>query len=132
MITHASLVYQRSVSRKDFTMIDIIAKETIHLRETTYLFQGEEHGEVPVSFFWLHTLPGRGPVLHLHPYKEIFVMQQGQATFTIGDETLEVHGGQIVVAPANTPHKFRNSGAEPLLMISIHLNKCVIQQKLEE
>ncbi len=113
-------------------MNDIIARENIQISETTYRFQGGEHGDIPVSFFWMLTLPGRGPVLHLHPYKEVFVMQQGQATFTIGDETLEVHGGQIVVAPANTPHKFRNSGEEPLLMISLHPNKHVIQQNLEE
>lgn len=59
-------------------------------------------------------------------------MQQGQATFTIGDTTLEVRGGEIVVAPANTPHKFKNSGEEPLQMISIQPTKEVIQEWLED
>lgn len=96
------------------------------------LFQGRAYGDIPISFFWVFTLPGRGPGLHIHPYEEVFVMQQGLATFTIGDQTLEVRGGQIVVAPANTPHKFKNSGEEPLQMLSIHPSKQVIQENLED
>lgn len=109
----------------------IIPKEAIQISETTYRFQGGEHGGIPVSIFWVFTLPGQGPVLHLHPYEEVFVMQQGQATFTIGDTTLEVSGGQIVVAPASTPHKFKNSGEEPLQMVSVHPSQQVIQTNLE-
>ncbi len=112
-------------------MRNIIPKEKIQINETAYRFQGGEHGDIPISFFWLFTLPGRGPDLHVHPYEEVFVMQQGQATFTIGNETLEVKGGEIVVAPANTPHKFKNSGEKPLQMVSIHPSKQVIQRFLE-
>jgi len=36
-----------------------------------------------------------------------FIVQQGQATFTIGDTTQEVSGGSIVVALANTPTSSR-------------------------
>lgn len=109
----------------------IIPKENIQLNKTAYLFQGGEQGGVPISFFWVFTLPGGGPGLHIHPYEEVFVMQQGQATFTIGDTTFEVRGGEIVVAPANTPHKFKNSGEESLQMLSIHPSKQVIQENLE-
>jgi Mannose-6-phosphate isomerase len=110
----------------------IMPKEKIQLNETAYRFQGGEHGGIPFSFFWMFTSPGGGPGLHIHPYEEVFVMQQGQATFTIGDAMLEVHEGEIVVAPATTPHKFKNSGEEPLQMISIHPSKQVIQKFLEE
>jgi mannose-6-phosphate isomerase-like protein (cupin superfamily) len=110
----------------------VIPKENIQINETVYRFQGGEYGDIPVSFFWVFTLPGHGSsTLHMHPYEEVFVLQQGQATFTIGDTTLEVHGGEIVVAPANTPHKFKNSGEEPLQMISFHPSKQVIQTNLE-
>jgi len=37
--------------------------------------------------------PGGGPKLHKHPYEEIFVVQEGTATFTAGDETIKVEGG---------------------------------------
>lgn len=111
---------------------NIISKEELKRSETIYLFQGEEHGDVPISFFWLSTLPGRGPSLHVHPYQEVFILQQGQATFTVCDALLEVHGGEIVIVPTNTPHKFKNSGEEPLQMISIHVSKRVIQKMLED
>ena len=109
----------------------IIPKEKIQISETAYRFQGKEYDNVPVSFFWVFTLPGKGSVLHVHPYEEVFVVQQGQATFIVGDETLEAHGGEIVVAPANVPHKYTNSGEEPFQMISFHPNKEVIQTNLE-
>ncbi|GHO85772.1 cupin domain-containing protein [Dictyobacter formicarum] len=113
-------------------MTTIIPKEKIQINATAYRFQGAEYGGAPVSFFWVFTLPGRGPSLHVHPYQEVFVLQEGQATFTIGDATHEVHGGEIVIAPANTPHKFTNSGTEPLQMISIHPHKEIIQEWLED
>lgn len=113
-------------------MNNIIPKEKIQINKTAYRFQGSEYGGIPISFFWVFTLPGHGPDLHKHPYEEVFVLQQGQATFTIGDALLEVREGEIVIAPANTPHKFKNSGEEPLQMISIHPSKQVIQEWLEE
>ena len=109
----------------------IIPKENIR-RENTYLFQGGEYGGVPIAFFWLSTAPGRGVSLHKHPYEETFVLQKGQATFTVGDETLEVHGEVIIIVPSNTPHKFINSGEEPLQMLAIHANKEVITEWLED
>ncbi len=39
-------------------------------------------------------------MLHRHPYEEVFVVQEGTATFTAGDETIEAKGGQVVVVPA--------------------------------
>lgn len=110
----------------------IIAKEELRLNETAYRFQGAEYGGVPVSFFWVETLPGRGPSLHRHPYEEVFIVQHGQVLFTVGESQLKVNGGKIVIAPANTPHKFKNVGKEPLQMVSIHPNKEVIQEMLEE
>ncbi|EFH84138.1 cupin domain-containing protein [Ktedonobacter racemifer] len=110
----------------------IITKEQIRLNETAFRFQGGDYGDVPASFFWVFTQPGRGPGLHVHPYQEVFILQEGQATFTIGDETLELHAGEITIAPANTPHKFVNSGVAPLQMVSIHPSKHVIQEFLEQ
>lgn len=97
-----------------------------------YRFQGGEYGGVAISFFIVQTAPGRGPSLHVHPYQEVFVLQEGQATFTIGDSTIEVSDGHVVVAPANVPHKFKNSGAEPLQMITIHPSTEIIQEWLED
>lgn len=109
----------------------LIPKEDLRINETVFKFQGEEYGGVAGSFFWVFTLPGQGAKLHKHPYQEVFVLQAGRVTFTIGDITLEVSAGNVVVAPANTPHKFTNTGTEPLQMISFHPSSQVIQEDLE-
>ncbi|GCE10321.1 cupin domain-containing protein [Tengunoibacter tsumagoiensis] len=109
----------------------ILSKDELKLNETAYRFQGEDYGDLPFSFFWVFTVPGSGPGLHVHPYEEVFVLQKGQATFTVGEAQLEIQVGQIVIAPPNTPHKFINSGTEPLQLLSIHASKRVIQTFLE-
>ena len=85
----------------------------------SYRFDGVDH-TAPVSFFLLHSQPGEGPGLHRHPYAETFIVQEGEATFTIGDATVRVGEGQIVVAPADTPHAFVNSGSSVLRSLNIH------------
>lgn len=64
--------------------------------------------------------PGGGPRLHRHPYPETFVIQTGVALFTVGGCQIEARAGEIVVAPANTPHKFENRGPGPLESLNIH------------
>ena len=70
--------------------------------------------------------------MHRHPYAEVFLVQEGSATFTVGEETIDVTGGQIVVAPAGIPHKFVNSGAGPLRQIDIHANDRFVTEWLED
>ncbi len=52
------------------------------------------------------TKAGVGPRLHKHPYAETFIIRRGWATFTVGSEQFGGHAGQILVVPADTPHKF--------------------------
>lgn len=59
-------------------------------------------------------------------------MQEGSATFTVGEKTVDVTGGQIVVAPAGVPHKFVNSGVSPLRQIDIHANDRFVTEWLED
>src|SRR3954463_15050458 len=56
-------------------------------------FEGKDHG-ANVSFFLSTHAPGEGPRLHRHPYEETFVLLDGRATFTVGDETLEPAPGR--------------------------------------
>ncbi len=76
--------------------------------------------------------PRPSPKLHRHPYEEVFVMQEGTATFTAGDEIIEAHGGQIVVVPAGVPHKFVNTGAGRLRQIDIHASERFVTEWLED
>jgi mannose-6-phosphate isomerase-like protein (cupin superfamily) len=82
-------------------------------------FEGAEHGDIPATFFVVNARPGAGPELHTHPYTEIFVLRDGQARFWVGDEILNTHAGQIVLAPAHVPHRFVNTGDEPLRTVNI-------------
>jgi mannose-6-phosphate isomerase-like protein (cupin superfamily) len=53
---------------------------------------------------------GGGPRLHRHPYDETFVIYSGAALFTIGAEQIVARAGQILIAPALTPHRFATIG----------------------
>lgn len=100
-------------------MIRILDNADLVQGETSYEFRGHHH-DAGVSFIVIDAPPGSGPKLHKHPYEEVFVVQEGTVTFTVGDEVIEASGGQIVVVPAGAPHKFVNSGAGPLRQIDIH------------
>ena len=97
-----------------------------------HVFQGGEHGGIPISFFWVQASPGKGPKLHKHPYEEIFVILSGHATFTVGGHTIEVDGGHVVIGPAGVPHKFINGGEGTLRMINIQPGTEVITEWLED
>ena len=55
----------------------------------------------------------------------------GAATFTAGDEEVEVAGGHLVVVPPNTPHKLVNTGDGKLRMVTIHTNGTMVQEDLD-
>lgn len=81
-------------------------------------FNGHEHG-AQMSFFISEGSPGDGPRLHRHPYEETFIVEEGEALFTVGESTVLAGPGDILVVPAGTPHKFVCQ-AESNRQISIH------------
>jgi len=98
----------------------------------SFRFEGYQHGGLDASFFIIHYLqPGTGPVLHTHPYPEIFITLEGEARITLGDETQVIGAGDIVVVPANTPHTFVSQGDVPLKQVDIHLTDKMVQVDLE-
>ena len=113
-------------------MTYVISKDELPHSATAHRFEGYHYGDANVSFFLTHAPPGSGPSLHTHPYAEVFVVQEGHATFTAGDDTIEATAGQIVVVPADVPHKFVNSGIGGLRQISIHANERMVTEWLEE
>jgi len=64
----------------------------------SYEFVGEKQG-APFSAYIVTATPGQGPPLHTHPYVEVAFTLEGCATITVGDETLEVKAGGVVVIP---------------------------------
>ena len=82
---------------------------------------GAEH-DVGVCLIFVDAQPGQGPSLHRHPYAEVFIMLEGTAEFTLGDERRTVGPGDIVIAQPGVPHAFTNSGDGPLRQVDIHLS----------
>jgi mannose-6-phosphate isomerase-like protein (cupin superfamily) len=80
---------------------------------------GDEIG-AGVSVIVVDAAPGEGPRLHRHGYREVFVVLEGEATFTLGDEQRVARAGEVVVAPARVPHRFVNSGQGRLCQVDIH------------
>jgi quercetin dioxygenase-like cupin family protein len=95
----------------------------------SYEFVGEKEG-APFSAYIVGAKPGQGPPLHKHPYVEVAFTIEGQATITVGDEQREVKAGSIVVIPADTPHRFVNSGDTTLRQIDIHASPKFVQTNL--
>jgi mannose-6-phosphate isomerase-like protein (cupin superfamily) len=98
----------------------------------TYEFQGMQHQDTNVSFIWVDMPPGGTIRLHKHPYEEIFIIQEGVATFTVGSAALSAYAGQILIVPAEVPHKFMNLSDKQLKQIDIHVNKQFITDWLED
>lgn len=94
-------------------------------------FEGNHFGTNVSVMFYTTDQVGRGPSLHLHPYDEIFIVRQGHALFTVGEEQMKVSAGQIVFGPANIPHKYINLGPQRLEMIDIHVTDAFIQEDME-
>ena len=98
----------------------IIELDDLDHTEHAHEFVGAEHGDVPFSVILVHSRPGVGPKLHRHPYAEVFVVESGQATFQIGDDTVVVDGGHVVVSPPGEAHGFTNTGTGELRLTAIH------------
>lgn len=81
---------------------------------------GADYGDVPFCVILVHSQPGVGPKLHRHPYAEVFIVEAGQATFRVGDDTIVVDEGHVVVSPAGESHGFVNTGPGELRLVAIH------------
>jgi len=96
-------------------------------QSSTVRFEGRDFGSA-VSFFMVDYEPGRGTAMHLHPYPETWVVRKGEAEFTVGGETLRAFTGDVIVGPANVPHRFENVGSERLEVIGIHPSDTILQE----
>lgn len=94
-------------------------------------FEGGAFGAEVSVIFYSSDQVGGGPKLHRHPYPEVFIVREGRALFTIGDETIEAKAGQILVAPANVPHKFSNLGPGRLESTDVHVAGAFATEWLE-
>jgi quercetin dioxygenase-like cupin family protein len=54
-----------------------------------------------------------GPPLHTHDFDEAFYVIEGELTFHLGGELVEVGAGELAFAPGGEPHTFTNRGDAP-------------------
>jgi quercetin dioxygenase-like cupin family protein len=92
---------------------------------------GDDHA-AGVSVILVDAPPGRGPSLHRHPYEEIFIVQEGEATFRLEDSERVVRAGEIVIVPAGEWHGFVNSGDGPLRQVDIHVSPRFVTEWLQD
>ena len=96
---------------------------------TPFELEGEAHG-TSVSFILVDMPPGEGVRLHTHPYAEIFIVQEGHVTYTLGRATIDVVAPRTLIGPGNVPHGFTNVGDVRLKPVDIHLNPKFITEWL--
>ena len=118
-----------------------MSREPVHLKRSDWAshehlwkgaLEGKDIGTDVTVLFYSTEETGKGPVWHVHPYDEIFIIRTGRALFTIGDKKIEAAAGQILLGPANAPHKFANLGPGMLETIDIHVSDRRIQTDLAD
>ena len=55
----------------------ILNRDELPRDANTYEFVGSQYQDTEVSFIWVDMPPGGTIRLHKHPYKEIFIIQEG-------------------------------------------------------
>ena len=100
------------VVRQDQLPLSNIARELV----------GADHGGLGACIIFVDAPPGGGPSPHTHPYEEVLIVLDGEATVMAGERELVARSGDVVIVPADTPHAFANTGDRPLRQIDIHLS----------
>ena len=95
-------------------------------------FEGTDIGTDVTVLFYVTDKTGVGPRWHVHPYDEIFIVRNGRALFTIGDKKITATAGDILLGPANIPHKYHNLGPGALETTDIHVSDRWIQTDLDD
>lgn len=92
----------------------------------TRKFVGAEHG-ADISYFFVENQPGEGPALHWHPYSETWLVLEGSANITRGDEMFVAVSGDTATVAPYVPHAFVNAGPGILRILCIHASATMIQ-----
>jgi len=83
---------------------------------------GDDEGSTPVRVRMQMLPPGYSTGTHVHPYMEIITVIEGAGEAWIGaeDNFTVIGPGTTIVAPANAPHGFSNTGDTPMRSYGVH------------
>ena len=107
-----------------------VRQEDLPFVGSSHQFVGAERGDVNVSVFLVHGLPGRGPGPHRHPYDEIQFVREGRGLWKVEGKEFEAGAGDILVIKAGEVHEFKCVGDGPLVQLDVHLSPRFIQENL--
>jgi len=105
-----------------------VRREDLPFRGSSHHFVGERNGDVNVSAFLFHGMPGSGPEPHFHPYDEVQFIQEGRGRWVVNGEEFEAGAGDILVIKAGEIHGFKCIGDGPLIQLDVHLSPRFIQE----
>ncbi len=109
----------------------LVRQQDLPFRGSSHWFVGDDQGATGISAFLFRGSAGSGPGPHRHPYDEVQFISEGRALYTVGNETFEAGGGDILVIKAGEVHSFRAIGDVPLVQLDVHLSPRFIQENLE-
>ena len=102
--------------------VRVVKQDELPLSNIARELVGADHGGLGACIIFVDAPPGRGPSPHTHPYEEVLIVLDGEATVMAGERELVARSGDVVIVPADTPHAFTNTGDGPLRQIDIHLS----------
>jgi len=111
--------------------IDVVRQDELPWSNIARELVGADHGS-GLCVIFVDAEPGRGPSLHTHPYEEVLIILEGQATLDDGEARRDVGAGDVVLIPAGQPHGFVNSGEGRLRQIDIHVSPSFATEWLEQ
>lgn len=63
--------------------------------------------------------PFAQPALHKHPHEQITYILAGECEFILGQETIHMNAGDVVLVPPDIQHALRPLGNETLLNLDV-------------
>jgi len=92
--------------------------------------RGQDHG-TSISLIIDESEPGQGPRLHRHAYDETWVIEEGDISFQVGEDSFKAGPGDIAMIPPGVPHKFTNDGPGRSRIVCIHASPTIVGEWLE-
>ena len=59
------------------------------------------------------------PAIHSHPHEQITYILEGECEFILGEETIRMGKGYVVLVPPNVKHGLRPLGDTPILNLDV-------------
>jgi quercetin dioxygenase-like cupin family protein len=64
-------------------------------------------------------LPSAKPYLHDHPHEQLTYIVSGTCRLVIGDDTVDMVAGDVIMVPPGVPHSVEVTSKEPVLDLDV-------------